>query len=342
LRKNKKIILRADANEIIATGHVFRLLALAEMLKPHFEIWFCTQSNNQQLLETIRSQVDKLIQLPYQFEYCLPADKELDAEITFDLDEFVKENDIVVLDGYWFREKYQLAIKHKGAKLVMIDDFANQFFYADAVINHAPGVADKVYKGKPYTQYYLGLDYTLIRQSFFKQRNNDINRQSNHYFINFGGSDFYGLSVKYSLSLLQNPKNIVHLLTSKLFSAKLLQEINELRESYPNQVNTYNNLSADELIKILDTCTYAIVPSSTILFECVTRGLKCITGYYTQNQNMIYQGFVSENLVIGIGDMKLFDVEQIENTILAIDKLYKKQTPINSTQNIIHIFNNLC
>lgn len=337
-----KLILRADANETIATGHVYRLLALAELLKPQFEIWFCTQSNNTQLLENIRSQVDKLIQLPHQFEYCLPADKELDAEIPFDLEEIVNTNDIVVLDGYWFREKYQLAIKQRGAKLVMIDDFANQYFYADAVINHAPGIKVSRYKGEPHTQYFLGLNYALIRKAFFGPKSNDIKPVDKTVFISFGGSDPYELSVRYTKAILEQTTFKVHLLTSKLFKEDSITALNKLASAYPNKLSIHGNVNALDLKNILDTCTNAIVPASTILFECVARGLKCISGYYTANQNMIYSGFLNEQIIIGIDDMIGFNTNELSTKIALSDELNISNLKFGSTQNLVTIFKTLC
>lgn len=337
-----KLILRADANETIATGHVYRLLALAELLKPQFEIWFCTQSNNTQLLKIISSQVDKLIQLPHQFEYCLPADKKLDAEIPFDLEEIVNSNDIVVLDGYWFREKYQLAVKRLGAKLVMIDDFANQHFYADVVINHAPGTRVSSYMGEPYTQYFLGLNYALIRKAFFEPKSNEIKPVNKTVFIGFGGSDPYELSVRYTKTILEQTTFNVHLLTSKLFKEESITALNNLASAYPNKLSLYGNLNAIDLKNILDTCTNAIVPASTILFECLARGLKCISGYYTANQNMIYSGFLNEHMIIGIDDMIGFNTNELSTKIALSDELNISNLKFGSTQNLVTIFKTLC
>lgn len=342
MKINKRIILRADASETISTGHVFRLLALAEILRSHFEIWFCTQSTNKQLLETISSQVDKLIQLPHQFEYCLPTDKELDAEMPFDLDAIVNANDIVVLDGYWFREKYQLDVKQMGSKLVMIDDLANQHFYADAVINHAPGTSVGSYKGESYTQYFLGLNYTLIRKAFFEPRSNEIKPVKKTVFISFGGSDPYELSLKYTKAILEQENYTVYLLTSKLFKDDSITALNKLALTYPNQLTLLVNVNAHELKKILDSCTHAIVPASTILFECIARGLKCISGYYTANQNMIYSGFLHEQMIIGIDDMIDFNANELSTKIAISDNLHTLDLKLDSTLNLLTVFKNLC
>lgn len=333
----QRIILRADANAQIATGHVFRLLALAEIVKPTYEVLFCTQTTNQQILDSIASQVDQLIQLSEQFEYCLPSDKESDAEIPFDLQHVIQKDDIVITDGYWFGKNYQQNIKAIGAKLIMIDDFSNQYFYADAVINHAPGLKQNSYKGEPYTKYYLGLSFALIRKAFFEQAKTNHTKNSNAVFIAFGGSDTYGLSMKYTKYLLKHTAFDVYLLSSKLFQQSMLTEISQLQLQFGQRLNVYNDLNAKELIQVLDFCTYAIVPSSTILFECLARGLKCLTGYYTENQLFIYNGFVQENYCIGLGDFRKHNEQTLNMALNESDINTQIHLQLNSTTNLLEL-----
>lgn len=338
----QRIILRADASAQIATGHVFRLLALAEMLKSTYEVFFCTQTNNQQILNTIATQVDHLIILPDQFKYCLPSEKETFAEVPFDLQHIIHENDIVVTDGYWFRENYQQSIKKTGAKLIMIDDFANQYFYADAVINHAPGLTEDLYQGETHTKFYLGLSYALIRKSFFEQPKLNYEKKTNNVFVAFGGSDPYGLSVKYTEHLLKYTSNKIHLLSSTLFKQTMLEQIIQLHQQFGERLIIHNNLNAKELIHVLDNCIYAIVSSSTILFECLARGLKCLIGYYTENQILIYNGFVQEHFCIGLGDLRICDKNSLNKFIKKVNDVTSDYSLTNSKPNILDIINNLC
>jgi hypothetical protein len=68
-------MLLADANAQIATGQVFMLLFLAEILNPIRAVLFCTQTNNPQILSSIASLVNQLIKLPDQLEYCFSSVK---------------------------------------------------------------------------------------------------------------------------------------------------------------------------------------------------------------------------------------------------------------------------
>jgi spore coat polysaccharide biosynthesis predicted glycosyltransferase SpsG len=46
----------------------------------------------------------------------------------------------------------------------------------------------------------------------------------------------------------------------------------------------------------------AIVPSSGILFEVLSTGMKVISGYYADKQINIYKGFLALNAIIDAGD----------------------------------------
>jgi spore coat polysaccharide biosynthesis predicted glycosyltransferase SpsG len=52
-RQNRKVILRADGNSEIGLGHVYRSLALAEMLNEDFETVFLIKKPLKELKRTI-------------------------------------------------------------------------------------------------------------------------------------------------------------------------------------------------------------------------------------------------------------------------------------------------
>lgn len=336
-----KIILRADANEFIGAGHVFRLLALAEMLSENFEIWFYTNSSEDFIISTISKFVNKVVIIDKQLKYSKPSDKSLNSEFGYDLDENVLENDVVVLDGYWFRESYQKAVKEKGAKLVLIDDMADQHFFSDIVINHAPGISELNYSGEKFTKYFLGLKYVLIRNIFFEPLNISNFRKANSFLVSFGGSDTNQLSLKYVMPLLEDNSNEIHIIITSLFNDELLGKLLALKANYNDRFFIHQDLNETQVKSLMDSCSYAVVPSSTIFLECLSRGLRCITGYQTNNQLNIYSGVVKEKLAIGVGDLNNCNLSQIRIAIDRVKMEDLKKVKFNSKLYINQIFNNL-
>lgn len=342
MSNKKRILLRADANSKIGTGHVFRLLALAEILKFKYEVLFCTQTTNYHLLGKIGNHVDKIIELPNQFEYCLPSEKLLNAEMPYDLKNVLKSDDIVVTDGYWFRENYQKMVLKTGAKLVMIDDFANQHFYAHTVINHAPGLLESNFKGEEHTNFYLGLKYALIRKDFFDFTFTQRTQIPKSILVSFGGSDPFNLILPYTQALLKNTNLQIHLLSSDFLQTETINSIDVLKDLNCNRLSIYKNLESKDLKSLLDNCNYALVPSSTILLECLASGVICITGYYTENQFLIYNGIIKETYAEGLGDLRNYNINKLHKVVDRAEKCSTPNILESSISNIIKIFDDLC
>ena len=199
-------------------------------------------------------------------------------------------NEIVIIDHYQLDTNYQKNIKEKGCKLVCIDDLYDKEFYADLIINHAPGVKPTFYKAQDYTKYALGLEYALLRPLFLENAKvNHKQKEALAVMVCFGGSD---------------PKNLTSNTVDKLLKINSLQKINmvigganqhftQLIEKYSssNKIVIHHDLTEREIVTIMNTSAIAIVPASGILFEILTTDCEVISGYYIDNQKSIYEGF---------------------------------------------------
>ncbi|MTI88140.1 MAG: UDP-2,4-diacetamido-2,4,6-trideoxy-beta-L-altropyranose hydrolase [Balneolaceae bacterium] len=297
----QEVYIRADGSSDIGLGHIVRCISLANMLKDDFSIHFFS-------LKIPDSLKNEIIQNEWDFTV---IEKELDYmnELT--------GNEIVVLDGYQFDSDYQKLIKNKGCKLVCIDDFHDQHFYADLVINHAPGVIKDDYEGESYTKYLLGPDYALLRPEFLDNKSQEINTSKGikNLFICFGGSDSRNLTAKI-LSWIP-PKN--YLVTVVLGNAYSHQDAlnNVIEERQDLEIVIKNSLSAEEIRKELEQADLAIVPASGILFEIISAGLPVVSGYYVDNQQGIYKGFKKLGCII---DTISFERKHFSEAISIIDE----------------------
>lgn len=312
------------------------------MLKKDYTILFAIDSTDNGLKNIIKTYAHKVIELKNNFRYTIPAKKQEFEEIKFDLTDHLAGDEIVVTDGYWFGPKYQQAVKNAGVKLVCIVDFSASYFYPDVVINHAPGIQYETLSGDVHPQFYTGLEYCILRREFFEPLKIS-EKWAKDIFISFGGSDHYDLTNKICPQILNSKLfTKLHILTSDFYSAGAMGNLKNLQAEYPGLITLYNNISAGQLRAILDQCTYALAPASTILFECYSRGLICYTGYYTENQLNIYNGFVKNKLAIGMGNFRQFNYDYLNNTHGNINDLRILTQPLDSVNNIRNIFSNLC
>lgn len=281
-----KVCIRADGSPEIGLGHIVRCISLAHMLKNEFSIHFYSKQMPEKLEDEIvhLGGIVKRIENEDDFISCLNG------------------NEIVVLDGYQFDSEYQKRIKEKECKLVCIDDFHNQHFYADLVINHAPGVSKKDYSGESFTKYLLGPDHSLLRPEFLEKR---INKEHFHLsksniFLCFGGSDSKNLTQKI-LSWLPDEDYIITIVIGNAYQHidTLLEEV---KKKIKVAINIKCSLSAEEMKAELEISELAIVPASGILFEVISIGVPVISGYYTNNQLCIYKGFVDLDVIFDAVD----------------------------------------
>src|SRR5688572_25020336 len=98
---DRKIYLRADGSHTIGLGHIFRCLAVAEMVKEDGEIIFISRELPHQIETEILKYCSKLVRLD-------SADYNTEA---LSIQSMLRPQDIIVCDGYNFRTDYQAALK---------------------------------------------------------------------------------------------------------------------------------------------------------------------------------------------------------------------------------------
>jgi UDP-2,4-diacetamido-2,4,6-trideoxy-beta-L-altropyranose hydrolase len=316
-----KIYFRADGNAQMGLGHVFRSLALANMLREEFDCLFLIRNPLPVLVEQILAVCEEYISLPEE------KDELKEAQLL--LREYLQAGDIIVLDGYHFQTDYQVILKDTGAKVVCIDDIHQYHFVADAVINHAPGLKPERYSLERYTQLYLGLDYSLLRPPFLQAaRHSRSFDQIETAFVCFGGSDQNNLSLQALQALARQEwiKKVHVVLGGANQNRNSIEDFLKGLES--PQVHIHQNLSAEQMVTIVQDSQLAIVPASSILYEAVAVNMLIISGHYVKNQTGVYEGFKKLGLIRGIGDFNTFsDYQGILDELKSepIDPILKKQ-----------------
>ncbi|PWN07459.1 UDP-2,4-diacetamido-2,4,6-trideoxy-beta-L-altropyranose hydrolase [Rhodohalobacter mucosus] len=297
---NQRVYIRTDGSTDIGLGHLVRCMSLAHMLKNDFSIHFFA-------LEIPDSLKNEITQNGWEVNV---VEKELD---------FVNEltgDEIVVLDGYQFDSDCQKQIKGKECKLVCIDDFHQGHFYADLVINHAPGVIKDDYEGEPYTKYLLGPDYALLRPEFLGSNSRAENNSKGikYIFVCFGGSDNKNLTSKILSWLPSKNYSVTAVLGNAYLHQDELNKVIKKREDL--KVIVKKSLSAKEMKLELEHSDFAIVPASGILFEVISTKLPAMSGYYIDNQKRIYDGFKALGCII---DAINFSKEHFHKAMHSID-----------------------
>lgn len=316
----QKLFFRADADSVIGFGHFVRTLALAEMLKDDFDCTFYTAEPT----ENQKSEVTKICRLIE-----LPAD-ERKFKVFLN---YLSGGEIVFLDNYFFTPEYERTIKEKGCKLVVLAP-SKPHHYADIVINFVDNDLSN-YSVESYTKIVAGLEWSILRKPF-REPVNDHSKHKTGIVISFGGTDQYCLTEKVVDALDVNYR------VSVIMTSRVSQERRMLLKR--KGVNVYTDITADEVAFLFEQNEYAILSSSTVCLEALSRHSKVFAGYYVSNQVHFYNVLMSKGCICGLGDLLLNESFARINYQLGE---YTKKNLINmdfsmQKENYLSLFSSLC
>jgi UDP-2,4-diacetamido-2,4,6-trideoxy-beta-L-altropyranose hydrolase len=337
-----RIVLRADGSSEIGMGHIYRLLALAEMLTPMFQCVFVSHTSFTFLDNALSSLNIPFLKTKY-INYSLPDARKREDEIEFDLNEIITSDDIVVLDGYWFGKYYQSQIIKKGCKVVLIDDIYNNHPDVNVVINHSPGAKKEKYKVSDTTKLYLGLDYVLLRSIFLNlaKHCNDsrVSQGNKHICVCFGGSDMKNFTLMAVSSLISYNQGIGKISIVVGAGYKHLSTLQVLNDS---RINFYQDLTDIGFAELIKTVDISIVSPSTVVFEMMTTSATIIGIPYADNQLEIFNFLVEKKSIIPLYSFDRNDFNKaFSQAFIPSDNLDVKLIDGLSANRIQHVFNTL-
>jgi UDP-2,4-diacetamido-2,4,6-trideoxy-beta-L-altropyranose hydrolase len=334
---SKRILFCADGDSTIGLGHIYRCLSLIDMLKDNFNCVFILKNNNSSIINIVRSYCEVIL-LNNQ-------ESEIDQ-----LRIIVNSNVIVVLDGYNYDINYQKFIKSRGSKLVVVDDYANNEYFADVIINHGDSSVEKLYKKENYTKTYTGLNYLILRKEFLHLASLYRKpREIDTAYICFGGADPNNNTLKVLDACFESGIiRKVYIVTGAAYKHNGIEE----------RINKYNtlsiihkkNINPNEIIDLLLQSQIAICPSSTVSLEACCAKVGLLTGTIIENQKYIHKELVDLNCALSIDDFNTATVNIIAQKIIMLKKGDVLNQIINnqakyidgkSNRNILSIFQKL-
>lgn len=278
----KKLIFRADGNAQIGMGHVMRCLALAQMLNSPFR--FAIVRPAPEVVRLIEEANGSVVPL---------ASNDIGEFLTA-----LTPDDVAILDGYGFDETYQRAVRERAKALVFIDDLTTGRQVADVVINHAGGTTEADYNAEPYTQFYLGPHYALLRPEFLRPEGFGPPPVDGPIFINMGGADLNNHSATVLEVIRQvDPALPVDLVLGPFHPNRAT--IEAFRDQLPD-LTILQNLSAVQMVSELQRCSLAITACSTIAYEVCAVNRPLIAVVTAENQDRLAQFLSDERLALSV------------------------------------------
>ncbi len=190
------LLIRADASAQMGTGHVMRMIALAQAyMRRGGRVVLVSVQCPPLLIERVREHG-----IEHQLLAGCGLGDEKDAKATLELCVEL-ETEWMVLDGYHFDKDYQKNVVGNGAKVLAIDDYGHcETWHCDAVLNQNLGAEQWSHRqtSQKETAFFLGSSFTLLRQEFEKgiARAKEVTFPLRNILITLGGSDFDNVTKK--------------------------------------------------------------------------------------------------------------------------------------------------
>lgn len=324
---NTNLIIRADANTRIGTGHVMRCLALAQAWQDRGgDVTFISYCDSKALRQRILNEGFEF--LPIEKSHPDPSDlKGVLSYLTAIRNPQSSIFNWVVLDGYHFTPDYQKAIRENGYGLLVIDDMAHlNHYHADILLNQNIHASSLSYSCDRDTVKILGCEYVLLRREFLKYMNwkRQIPEKAKKILVTLGGGDPDNVTLKVikALKLLNDPD-----LEVKVVVGPNNPHIDTLKNAIHNAPPAPLNRgplwgvqpgcsmrisqNAENMPKLMAWADVAVSAGGSTCWEMAYMGLPALVITVANNQIGIAKGLSEANIVIELGWYENISIEQL-------------------------------
>jgi UDP-2,4-diacetamido-2,4,6-trideoxy-beta-L-altropyranose hydrolase len=187
------LLIRADANAEIGTGHVMRCVALAQAWRDSGgTATFILGSEGPEIHERLLSEGFEVREVSGEIGSAEDAAQTSQLCVR-------KAAEWLVLDGYHFSRDYRDRIRVAPFHLLLVDDHgAFAPYHCDVVLNTNVYASETMYPGRqPQTHFLLGSTYALVRREFLSVRGEraDEPEQVTRLLVTLGGADPHNVTL---------------------------------------------------------------------------------------------------------------------------------------------------
>lgn len=301
------IIIRADANEQIGTGHVMRCLSVAKAF---------ALRGIEALFVTADEKGNALIEQNGFHSVCLNSVwTDLEAELPalqFVINKY--QPSFLLIDSYFVTQNY-FQVLSKLVKTAYIDDMNKERWDVDAIINYNifASVFNYSWYNTTRTKLIIHPRFAPLREEFKNCPEHTINTYVKDIIVSAGGADPEHITKKILKKICSVTPDIrFHFVVGALNPR--LEEIKSLASENFNAVLHINESHMSDLMK---KCDIAISAAGTTLYELCACGIPTITYTLADNQLVAAEQFEAQGVMISAGDCRGDDefIERVETNL---------------------------
>lgn len=311
-----RLLIRADMNEWIATGHVMRCLAIGkEAVKAGFQVAFVGADDQGRIV------VEK-----QGFSYFSLSGVWNDMEQELDkLKQLIREYkaDYILVDSYYVTEVYLQSLCRE-CKVAYLDDI-NAFLYpCHTLICYANYYKKFRYEDRypKYMKLLLGCAYAPLREVFSQTKSKEIRREVKEILVLSGGTDPYHF-LKSFLGVVTKKKNLLKDVHITAVCGMYNVDYEEVRTIYAEGRNVTVLHAVDNIENYMQNADIAVSAGGTTLYELCACGTPTICYTLADNQLDNVDSFSKESIMVYGGDLR--ESETVNRIFLAMIDLIKNE-----------------
>ena len=288
------VLIRADGNEKIGSGHIMRTKSIANELKGlGAKVLYALADERGKRL--INNEFQSVV-LSSNYE-CL--DDEIDA-----LSSVIKEQEIklILLDSYFVTPKYFKELK-KLAKVAYIDDLDAFAYECEALINYGAFFDKNEYKARQNLakKHFLGSEFAPLRAEFRSTQKSSKNTQKKQVLLTTGNTDLLGIMPRLLEAFLSDEslKNLEFLAISGAFN----EHENKLLALSAKHKNIKVLKSPENMAQIMAEADFVLSAGGSTLYELASLAKAVICFSIAANQNNI-KSWAEAGAMLYAGDAK--------------------------------------
>jgi len=309
------ILLRADGNKTIGSGHVMRCLSIAAA--------FRTRKQKCSFVVADDSFAGIIEQSGYNVIILGTDYQEMESEISL-MRKIIDDLDVdkVIVDSYFVTENYLAAVKSM-AELIYIDDLAAFAYPVNSIVNYnVYGTEDdyvKLYENSniDLPNLFLGMKYAPLRDEFKRVNKKNVAKCCRNILISTGGAD--SLHLASEMVRFINEKNVKEYIFHFVLGA-MNQDIEKIKELAEELNNVRLHINVTNMQELMCSCDIAVSAAGSTLYELCACGVPTITYVLADNQIPGAKAFEKQRTMVYLGDLRYCE-NKAEKVIAAVNQL---------------------
>ena len=294
------VLIRADANPSVGSGHLTRMIALS---------WACRNSGAD--VTFISNEMPATLQKTITKTGChlqkinLPSGNVEDATLTA---KYAHDGnfDWTILDGDQFTDDYQQIVKQNSSRLMVVDDFGHAtHHHADLILNQNAYADQSRYSELSSTDVICGLKHTLLRPEFHTLPLEQVGRKNARFsikriLVTLGGSDDSDWTLKTLRTLLElKLATDSRTVADVVISAGYNQEKELAQFCRDAGMNVFIHRNVDRMDALMNQADLAITAGGSTCYELARAGVPAIAIATDENQNAVVTALEQRGTLIG-------------------------------------------